>query len=86
VKKSVSCTAAITFISHSTEYVLVFGAHSVDFYLLLNIIYIQVIKTVCVCSRRYKAPVVKRIILKYRMTVIQVTLKMTIGVNRVFFF
>ena len=65
---------------------LAFEAHSVDFYLLLNVTCTQVIKTVCVCSRRYKTPVAKRIILKYCSIVIKVTLKMTIGVNRVFLF
>lgn len=86
VRRSIPCTAATIFVSHSTEKVLAFGAHSVHFYLLLNVTEAQVIKTVCVCSRRYKAPVAKRIILKYCSTVTQVTLKMTIGVDRVFLF
>lgn len=86
VKRSFPCTAATIYVSQGTEKVLTFRAHSVDCYLLLNVTYTQVIKTVCVCSRRYKAPVVKWMILKYCSTVTQVTLKMTISVNRIFLF
>lgn len=53
-------------------------------YLLLNVTCTQVIKAGSVCSRRYKAPLVKRMMLKYCSTVIQVAL--IIGVNRAFLF